>query len=313
MTFFDKMLKIDRRWIYLLVALAVIIPLLNPIGLPITITEPAQDIFDYMDKLPEGANVLIAIDFDPSSKPELDPMLRALFRHCFSKRLHMVVVTLWPAGAALGEDAVATVVGEFNSFYKEELADPDKGSAFVQEKYGVVKEGDEDYLVSGVDYSYLGFKPGSALVVLGLGDSFTKTYPTDYSGNQTTNQEIFKNLKSLSDLDFMMDIAAGATVEMWITYGKERFKFDMGAGCTAVSATQYYPFLNSGQILGLLGGLKGAAEYEKMVLTAGYWHKPGPATQGMDAQSIVHTMTAIIVIFTNIFFLMQRTRRKEEE
>lgn len=311
MTFFDKMLKIDRRWIYLMVALAVIIPLLNPIGLPVTITEPAQDIFDNIDKLPEGANILIAIDFDPSSKPELDPMLRSLFRHCLAKRLHMVVLTLWPAGAALGEDAITTVVGEFNSRYKQDLAD--EGSAFVQEKYGVVKEEDQDYLVSGVDYSYLGYKPGSALVVLGLGDSFTKTFPTDYGGNSTTTQEIFKNLKSLSDLDFMMDIAAGATVEMWIAYGKERYKFDMGAGCTAVSATQYYPFLNSGQILGLLGGLKGAAEYEKMVLTAGYWHKPGPATMGMDAQSIVHTMTVIIVIFTNFLYLMQRTRRREEE
>ena len=33
------------------------------------------------------------------------------------------------------------------------------------------------------------------------------------------------------------------------------------AGCTAVSAPEYYPYVQSGQLSGLLGGLAGAAAY----------------------------------------------------
>jgi hypothetical protein len=81
----------------------------------------------------------------------------------------------------------------------------------------------------------------------------------------------------------------------------------MGAGVTAVSATQYYPYLDTGQLKGLLGGLKGAAEYEKMV------EEPGLATMGMDAQSIVHLMTVIIVVVTNILYIISRSQIRKKE
>ncbi|MBU1022785.1 hypothetical protein KKB99_00770 [bacterium] len=310
MSFYDKLLKIDRRWIYLLVAIAVIVPLLKPLRLPVTLTEPAENIFKKIETLPEGSHVLISVDFAPSSEPELKPMIVALYRHCFAKKLKLVTMTLEAAGAALAEDALSITVNEFNANYRDDLAQ--KGEEYVLDKYGVLKGADEDYLVKGEDYTYLGYKAGYALVVLGLGDSFTNTFSKDYSGEATSSQPIFKDMKSLSDLDLMIDIASTAAVEMWITYGKERYKFDMGAGCTAVSATQYYPFLNSGQLLGLLGGLKGAAEYEKMIVDAGYWVKPGLATTGMDAQSIVHFLTVVIVIITNFFYLIRKRRAGEK-
>ena len=40
-------------------------------------------------------------------------------------------------------------------------------------------------------------------------------------------------------------------------------------------ATDYYPYLQAGRIFGLMGGLKGAAEYEILA------ENPGPAVQGM--------------------------------
>lgn len=282
MTFYDRILKLDRRWIYLAVLIAVIWPLLKPIGLPIAISPPSQAIFDRIDSLEPGNTVLIAMDFDPSSKPELYPMTLALMRHCFAKDLKIIANTMWVTGAALGEEAMSTVAKEFD------------------------KE-------NGVDYCYLGYKAGNAIVIVSMGESIKNTYPTDYYGKATNTLPIFDKVDKLHELDFMVDLAAGATVETWIAYGKERYIFEMGAGCTAVSATQYYPFLDTGQIIGLLGGLKGAAEYEKMIVDAGYVEVPGKATAGMDAQSIVHLMTVIIVILANILYLLQRSVKVKEE
>ncbi|MGH2668986.1 MAG: hypothetical protein ACRDH5_07710, partial [bacterium] len=74
------------------------------------------------------------------------------------------------------------------------------------------------------------------------------------------------------------------------------------SGCTAVSAPEYYPYLQSGQLQGLLGGMAGAAEYEKAR------NEKGLATKGMDAQSLAHIFVAFCIVLGNV---VQRVTRKE--
>ena len=74
----------------------------------------------------------------------------------------------------------------------------------------------------------------------------------------------------------------------------------MVAGVTAVSAPEYYPYLQAGQLQGLLGGMAGAAEYEVLV------KYPALATRGMDAQSLAHVFIAFMIILGNIAFIGQR-------
>jgi uncharacterized membrane protein YdjX (TVP38/TMEM64 family) len=77
----------------------------------------------------------------------------------------------------------------------------------------------------------------------------------------------------------------------------------MVAGVTAVSAPEFYPYLQSGQLLGLLGGMAGAAEYEKLR------NEKGTATRGMDAQSLAHVFVAVCILLGN---WVQWRKRKEE-
>ena len=63
---------------------------------------------------------------------------------------------------------------------------------------------------------------------------------------------------------------------------------------------QFYPFIQSKQIKGFLGGLKGAAEYEKLV------GEPSLGTAGMDAQSIAHLIIILFIILSNIFVFLER-------
>jgi hypothetical protein len=74
----------------------------------------------------------------------------------------------------------------------------------------------------------------------------------------------------------------------------------MVSGCTAVSTPEYYPYLQSGQLRGLLGGMAGAAEYE-----LARHERQGAATRGMDAQSLAHLFVAICIVVGN---LVQRRR-----
>src|SRR5262249_59488027 len=104
-------------------------------------------------------------------------------------------------------------------------------------------------------------------------------------------------------IHMLISISAGYPgTKEWVQQVQARFHVRMISGCTAVSAPEYYPYLRSGQLLGLLGGMAGAAEYERQTAL------PGPATRGMDAQSLAHVLVAICIIAGNV---VQWRRRSE--
>jgi hypothetical protein len=103
MTFSERMLKIDRRIIFVVIGLCTLLPLLNPVGLPIKISPEVRNVYDYIESLPERSVFLLSIDFDPASKPELHPQAIALLRHAFRKNLRVVAMTLWVSGTGMAD------------------------------------------------------------------------------------------------------------------------------------------------------------------------------------------------------------------
>jgi len=93
--FARRMIAIDRRIIFLLIAAATLLPLLKPFGLPIKVSPEVKAVYDYMEALPARSVFLLSFDFDPSSKPELEPQAVALLRHAFRKNLRVMVMTHW--------------------------------------------------------------------------------------------------------------------------------------------------------------------------------------------------------------------------
>ena len=275
MSFLRFLLRMDRRIVFVLVALAVIAPLIAPLDLPIQITEHARNLHRAIDQIPSGGKpILVSVDYDPSTVPELEPMTLAVLRHCFRKKVPVIMTTMIPAGAGLARDAVETVAREF------------PGSSY------------------GKDYVYMGYKPGGGLVILGIGEDFYGTYPADGFGTPTSKLEIIKNVKNYADIAMMVDFTGSAIYETWIMFAYQKYGCKVGAGVTAVMASDAYPFLSTGQLVGLLGGLSGAAEYEKLI------DAPGDATVGMDAQSMVHILIIVLIVLGNIAYFATRRQKQ---
>ena len=53
-----KLGTVDRRWIFLIIGTVVIIPLFFPLGLPIRATKTTQKVYDTIEALPHGSNLL---------------------------------------------------------------------------------------------------------------------------------------------------------------------------------------------------------------------------------------------------------------
>ncbi len=267
----DRLRDIDRRIIFIFIVAAVVIPLLRPIGLPLKSSPPSRALYQQFESLPQGAVVLMAFDYDPATDVELGPMSLAILKHCFRKGHKVVGLALWPQGAGLARATFAEAAEGFNVKY-------------------------------GVDYVNLGFKAGGLVVIDSLGRSFSGSFPKDIDGRPVENLPLMKNINTYADIDFVMSMSAGDPgLPFWIMMAQGRYGKKVGGGCTAVSAPMLYPYYPN-QLVGLLGGMKGAAEYELLVSAK------GAATKGMDAQSIAHAAIVLFVIIGNIFYFISRRR-----
>ncbi len=273
--FFLRLLRLDRRIIFLLIGLATLLPLLYPLGFPIRVSPEVKKIYDHVESLPAGTLVLLSFDFEPGGKPELYPMAIALLRHAFQRNLKVLGVTLWPAGSGLAEAALVQVARE---------------------------QGRE----RGKDFVFLGYAPGEANAIISMGQDFRAAFPTDYAGTEIAEIPLLMNVRSLRDIPYVLSLSVGFPgIETWYVYGKEKYGFELGGGCTAVSAPRFYPLLNTGQINGLLGGLRGAAEYELLI------GAQGKAIAGMDAQSATHFLIIFLIVVCNVaHFLTGQTKAR---
>ncbi|HXF93470.1 MAG TPA: hypothetical protein VNK46_11990 [Nitrospiraceae bacterium] len=274
MTFAERMLKIDRRIIFLVIGLCTLVPLLYPVGLPIKVSPEVRGVYDYIENLPPGSVFLLSMDFDPASKPELYPQSIAILHHAFRKNLRVIVMTLWVTGTGLADQVVSQVAQETGK-------------------------------INGRDYVFLGWSPGAGSVIINMGQDLYTTFPFDYYGKPTKGLPVLEGVQNLRDVNYAVSLAAGNPgVEAWYVFGKDKYKFELGGGCTGVIAPGLYPLLRSGQINGLIGGLRGAAEYESLI------GQKGRAIAGMDAQSATHFAIIILVILCNIFYVALRRKQK---
>jgi len=193
----------------------------------------------------------------------------AVLRHCFRKHLQVIAMTLYPAGTGLGERALITAA-------KAEGATRNK------------------------DYAWLGYKSGFQVVMIGIGENLRGIYPVDFYGTPLDSIPILRGVNTYKKIALMVNLSGSSATDYWIQFAQGRFHEPLVVGCTAVMATDYYPYLSSKQILGLIGGMKGAAEYERLLDII------GDARRGMDAQSLVHLIVVALVITGNAALFWSR-------
>lgn len=280
MRFLESLTKIPRRIIFLTIAFAVAIPLIIPIGIPVNVMPQSKKLFDAIETLDhESKPILISCDFDPQSLPELYPMLLAIMRQCYSKNVQVILMALWPQGTGMVEMGLEELSNDFTKEY-------------------------------GIDYTFLGYKFGVAAVLLGMGEDINGVFPVDYYGTDLDSLPMMRTVRNYRDISMIVTLSTGDPGwRQWLLFAQSRYGARLGVGVTAVSAADVYPYVETGQVTGLLAGMKGASEYETLVQRKGYAQGVFRASQGMDAQSLGHLLIMIFIILGNIGFFYLRRKK----
>ena len=249
LNFFERLQQLDRRWIYIVVALAIIVPLMIPYNSDNVTSPPTENVYQLVDSFAgrEDRAILMSFYHDASTMPELYPMQIAIIRHCFERNIKVFFLSFLPTGAPIIDMAINT----------------------VKEEYPEIK--------SGTDYCNFGYIPLTLAMptVIGMGDNIATAVPTDAEGRKTENLPIMKGINNYSEMNLVIEFSGSVAGGYWLTYARPKFGTNIAVGVTAVMAADEYPYLQTGQFIGMLAGLKGAAEYEKLVDVFAAYRAPG--------------------------------------
>ena len=292
--FIIKLGNLDRRIIFLLIGLSVLIPLMNPnlIDLPLGEDRNTKVVYDSISNLKEDDKVLISFAYGASTKPEVHPMAVALLNHLFSKGVKVYIVSLWPESPIMAQQAISTI----------------KNSSLFN-------------IEDGTDYVMFDYKVGGFVVIKGIADSFRDLYQQDYNGKSIAKLKIMDGVYNIKDFDFVFDFSAGVPGNAeWVQYACDPKNIPLSSGCTSIMVTDAIPYVESGQLKGILAGMPGAAEYEKMVfdymnieqkngniyINSGVAIKKGKAYARMSAQSVAHLLMVLFIIIGNMAYYYSR-------
>lgn len=271
-SFWERLQAIDRRILYVLLLVVIILPLFVPIRLPMVTMPSTRKLYEAIESIPKGGFVIVSATWSGGTRAENMPQTEAILRHLMKRGLRVAVFSFDQQGSQFSYNIASRLAQEYGYEY-------------------------------GKDWVHWGFRPIVGVVLKSLVRDIPGTFTTDRGGKPTKDMPVMQGVKDIKNVDAIVEIAASGIYMDWIGLvvgANPKLKF--GFCPTAVMAPETYPYMDSGQIVGIMEGMRGAAEYEKLVGTAGL------ATKGMGSISLAHVLIMFLIIIGNIGYIMTRAR-----
>ncbi|MBU4486837.1 MAG: hypothetical protein KKD38_07910, partial [Candidatus Delongbacteria bacterium] len=167
----NRLKKIDRRWIFLMIFLSCIIPFWIPsiFDQKFSTSKETQRVFDIINGLDENDAVFIDWAFDPTLQAELLPMAEQTIKQCFDKKLKVFIYYPMITAISLGENLLEKIK----------------------------KEPGYTHIENGIDFIHLGFLPiGVDMMMFSMYSDFKSTFGKE--------GKIFNGIKTFRDIKYLM-------------------------------------------------------------------------------------------------------------
>lgn len=267
---------------------------MDSLPVPVSSTQEVESIYFYIDSLgPEDA-IFIGFDFTSGTAAQNMLMAVAGLRHAFAKNTPVFMTADTPLGQDMIEQGFAYVTDPAQDYYYQTVSWPEwmefreQGIVTRTELVeaweamdNVLPENALGWVFEGRDYVLLGYRPMYNLVILGMDDSIENQYHEDLFGNPLGEMPMLHEHTNLHEIDLVLTCSGSSACLFWVTYGYEKIGLPVALGVTAVMTPNYFPYIQSGQIIGLMDGMQGAAEYELLLAESGAYPSPDRAIHNM--------------------------------
>ncbi len=264
-----------RRIIYIVFAVALSIPLVTNWQVTPDIGLEARQLYAAVERVPADKIILINQQYEATTIAENGPQTRALMAHMMQRGKRFAIIGLDPVGPGLGQQIAEELAKKYHRPY---------GETWVN----------------------LGYNLGTAAILKGLARDIPGTVKKDINGKPLSLFPVMKGVRTAKDVGLLIDVDSTSTYAVWLAYFTQPNQVPFAVAPTSVMVSDIYPFMNSNQVVGMLKGIAGAAQYERLA------DAPGQGYKNRMPVFMAHVTIILLILVGNVQEI-QRRRKVDAE
>lgn len=284
--FWERVQGCDPRILYILFAVILVVLQFKTVSIPAPEPKGAKALYDIIETLPADKIVIIDSSTDVGWLAEAKPVLEAVIRHLLARKIPFAICsnTIFNQGQGIAIEITDRVAKEFN----------DRGE---KREYG------KDYCY----WQAINLHAGGGVMIQSLAKDIPGTVSKDFNGTPIGNVPMMTNVRDIRDVSLIYRVCYQWEDLPWIGFVQAVYGTPFAVGVSSISSSSAYPFLDSGQMSGMLAGAAGAAGYESLLKFK------GSGTRIVARQSFATLYVVLAVILGNLAMLAARMERKRKE
>lgn len=277
MEVFKRVQTIDRRITYIILAVVVVIPMFVKMHMPTAVTQQVEGVYDAVQAIPPSKIAILSGDWESGTMAENLPQTEVLMRHLFQRNIRFAILPFAPQTTTLMEDTAERLAKEYHKRY-------------------------------GVDWVNWGFRVVPMFTFLkSLAKDVPGTVGHDYQGTPLSKLPVMRGIKTIQDIGFVAQITPTGSLGVWISFIQSVYGTPLAYAPTGVMVPQGYNPLDAKQIVGMLPGLVGAAQYEELL------HHPGNGLHWSNSLSFAEMLMVVLIALANIGYFVTKNRDRSEK
>jgi len=235
----------------LLIGVLVLPMLISPFSNPLALSYPAESVtsfYQQVESLAGGAPVLVAFDYDPGFSGEMRFSAAGVLERLISKRARIASISTVAQGPVLGDDLLNT------AFQNASSAQPGLAAEYLLDEQTI----NLGYLAGGLaSLQEFAVRPKQAVQF---------RFGSGLDGETVWNEPALQGVDQSDDFAMVIVITDNIdTARSWI----EQVQPFIGSTpmlmiTSAQASPMLLPYLQSGQVQGMLSGMSGGMTYEKL-------------------------------------------------
>lgn len=268
---YEAIQLVPTRRLYTLFIIVMVAAVLAPIRFRTPASRETLGAYQAVEQVPPGRLIMLQSTWDAGTIGECEGQWAAVVDHVMRLGKPFIVWTSNPASPPFYNAIIERTASRYGRTYGRDWVD-----------FGYKVPGDQ--LRFGIQ-SMARDLPG-----------FLKS---DVRGTPVASIPLLKGVKDITAFDLVVTVGYNPIGE-FIQFVQAVYGTRIVFGIAAINSTTTYSYMDSGQIVGMLVGARGGAEYETLV------GRLGRGTEIIRAQSFCHVFIILAVIAANIGALAAR-------
>jgi hypothetical protein len=268
-SFYEKVYSIDRRYMWWGMTLLMAFILVNPLGIPMSISESTRTFAKFTDELKLGSVVLFSQDNTVTVHMAIGEGTYNAIRRLLERKNKIVFISLQ-------QDGISTTLSTLKSIPNID-----------QYKYGV-------------DYVQFGYYTGYQNVPAAMQRDVWGTLGADIKGTACKDLPIMQNLKKCTDFDAWFETGGGGEFVFYINTWSVAYQVKGTCMQTAANLPMMTTWYRNDVLNGFVNDQRGSAELSRI------WGYPSKLAGILDAQSVGHLLLIALIIMGNVFYIWEK-------